>query len=107
MHALHMIEFEFLALFLAINISYGRDENNKLSAALFRQYYPIYSVGREIPLPFSFINDSKHWRQRAEEALALANQMDDLQAKAVMIRISYDYESLAKRAEERELRHSM
>ncbi|HKF10669.1 MAG TPA: hypothetical protein VKB89_18395 [Xanthobacteraceae bacterium] len=39
-----MIEFEFLALFLAINISYGRDENNKLSAALFRQYYPIYSV---------------------------------------------------------------
>jgi hypothetical protein len=64
---------------------------------------PTTPVGREIPLPFSFINDPKHWRQRAEEALALAN---DLQAKAVMIRISYDYESLAKRAEERELRHS-
>jgi len=27
-------------------------------------------------------------------------------AKAMLIRISYDYESLAKRAEERELRHS-
>jgi hypothetical protein len=33
-------------------------------------------------LPFSFINDPKHWRQRAEEALALADQMDDLQAKS-------------------------
>jgi hypothetical protein len=68
---------------------------------------PTTPVGREIPLPFSFINDPKHWRQRAEEALALADRMNDLQAKAVMIRISYDYESLAKRAEERELRHSM
>jgi hypothetical protein len=35
-------------------------------------------------LPFSFINDPKHWRQRAEEALALADQMNDLQAKAVI-----------------------
>jgi len=58
-------------------------------------------------LPLSFINDPKHWRQRAEEALTIADQMNDLQAKAVMIRISYDYETLAKRAEERELRHSM
>jgi hypothetical protein len=58
-------------------------------------------------LPLSFINDPKHWRERAEDALATANQMDDLQAKAMMIRISYDYESLAKRAEERELRHSI
>ena len=64
-------------------------------------------VGREIPLSFSFINDPKHWRQRAEEALTVADQMNDLQAKAMMIRISYDYERLAKRAEERELRHSM
>jgi hypothetical protein len=56
---------------------------------------------------FPLSTDPKHWRQRAEEALALADQMNDLQAKAVMIRISYDYEVLAKRAEERELRHSM
>jgi hypothetical protein len=77
MHALHMIEFEFLALFLAINISYGRDENNKLSAALFGNIIPSIPFGREIPLPFSFINDSKHWRQRAEEALALADQMNE------------------------------
>jgi hypothetical protein len=58
-------------------------------------------------LPLSFINDPKHWRQRAEEALAMADKMNDLQAKAVMIRISYDYELLAKRAEGRELRHPM
>jgi len=57
-------------------------------------------------LPLSFLNDPKHWRQRAEEALTIADQMNDLQAKAMLIRISYDYESLAKRAEERELRHS-
>jgi hypothetical protein len=63
--------------------------------------------GIEISLPLSFLNDPKHWRQRAEEALALADHMNDLQAKAMMIRISYDYESLAKRAEERELRHSI
>jgi hypothetical protein len=55
----------------------------------------VLPFGREISLPLSFINDPKHWRQRAEEALALADHMNDLQAKAVMIRISYDYEWLA------------
>jgi hypothetical protein len=49
-----------------------------------RNIIPTSPAGREIPLPFSFINDPKHWRQRAEEALALADQMNDLQAKAVI-----------------------
>src|SRR5262245_27256935 len=83
-----------------------------------RQYHPLGAGGgagkdlfgrqwlRRNSLPLSFLNDPKHWRQRAEEALTIADQMNDLQAKAMLIRISYDYESLAKRAEERELRHS-
>jgi hypothetical protein len=101
---------------MSIKISYGLHEKNTLSASRPRQYYPVVGRrgkndhsrihrGREISLPFPFINDPKHWRQRAKEALAVADHMDDLQAKAVMIRISYDYERLAKRAEERELRH--
>ena len=54
-------------------------------------------------MPTSFLNDPKHWRQLAEEALTIADKMTDLQAKAVMTQISYEYERLAKRAEEGEV----
>jgi hypothetical protein len=52
------------------------------------------------PSPLS-INDPEHWHQRAEEARTIANQIDDLQAKAAMLRIAEDYERLAKRAGQR------
>ena len=52
-------------------------------------------------MPTSFINDPAHWRQRAEEARTIAEQMSDLNSKDAMLRIATDYERLAERAEQR------
>jgi hypothetical protein len=52
-------------------------------------------------MPASFINYPAHWRQRAEEARTIAEQMSDLQSKDSMLRIAKDYERLAERAEQR------
>ena len=45
------------------------------------------------------LNEPQYWRNRAEEALALAVQMTDPHTKAVMFSIAQDYEKLAQRAE--------
>ena len=45
------------------------------------------------------INDPNHWRERAEEARAVADAMTDEKTKKMMLRIADDYETLAKRAE--------
>jgi len=47
------------------------------------------------------INDPKHWRDRAEQARTLADELTDPDAKRRMLRIAADYEELAKRAERR------
>jgi hypothetical protein len=47
------------------------------------------------------INDPKHWLDRAKEARALAEQMDDPEAKRAMLKNADDYERLAQRAQER------
>jgi hypothetical protein len=46
-----------------------------------------------------FINESDHWRARAEEARVLASQMNDSESKRAMLRIARDYERLAERTE--------
>ena len=47
------------------------------------------------------IHDPRHWRDRAEEARAMAAAMGDAAAAAQMLRVAEDYEKLARRAEER------
>ena len=41
------------------------------------------------------INDPKHWLDRAKEARALAEQMNDPEAKRTMLKNADDYERLA------------
>jgi hypothetical protein len=49
-------------------------------------------------LATSFVNDPEHWRNRAEEARTLADQMSDETSKQTMLRIAADYDRLAERA---------
>jgi hypothetical protein len=47
------------------------------------------------------INDPKHWRERAEGARTVADELIDSEARRMMLRIAEDYEELARRDEER------
>jgi hypothetical protein len=49
----------------------------------------------------SFIHEPAHWRKRAEQARTIADQMNDAEARSMMLKIAEDYEKLAKRAEAR------
>jgi hypothetical protein len=49
-------------------------------------------------MPASFINDPGHWRQRAEEARTIADQMNEPQSKEAMLRIAKDYERLCRKS---------
>jgi hypothetical protein len=49
----------------------------------------------------SFINDPEHWRSRAREARAIAEQMIDADSRSAMLRIADDYDRLAERAAQR------
>jgi hypothetical protein len=52
-------------------------------------------------MPEHPINDPEHWLKRAKEARALAEQIDDPEAKRTMLKNADEYERLAHRAEER------
>jgi phage-related baseplate assembly protein len=49
----------------------------------------------------SHLDDPEHWRDRAEQVRALADQVTGQKAKIEILRIAAEYALLAKRAEER------
>ena len=52
-------------------------------------------------MPASYINDPDHWRQRAAEVRALAADVNEEEARTVMLRRAADYDKLAARAAQR------
>jgi hypothetical protein len=52
-------------------------------------------------MPASYINDPKHWQDRACEMRALAEQMKEAETKEIMLRLAADYDKLAERATQR------
>jgi DNA-binding ferritin-like protein len=46
-------------------------------------------------------DDPEYWRKRAEEARTLADQMNEVRTKAMMLDIAKSYEKIAKWAEQR------
>jgi hypothetical protein len=51
------------------------------------------------------IDNPEHWRARAEESRTLAEQMNDAEARRIMLGIADSYEFLAERAVERSKRN--
>jgi hypothetical protein len=51
------------------------------------------------------LDDPKHWRDKADEARAKAEDMVDVEARQTMERVAEEYEELADRAE-RQLRET-
>jgi hypothetical protein len=49
----------------------------------------------------SHFNDPAYWRDRAEELRAIADNLKDATAKAMILGCAQDYDVLAERAEER------
>jgi len=58
----------------------------------------------EAVLTLQGINDSKHWRDRAAEMRVLSDEIKDLDAQRMMLKLANDYDKLADRAEDRAAR---
>lgn len=62
----------------------------------------VVTRGRvNFPMPGRLLNDAKHWRERAEEARAVAATLNDPEAEQMMLEIAESYEMLAQLAEQR------
>jgi hypothetical protein len=49
----------------------------------------------------SILDDPKHWRERAEEARTIADQLSDPESKRMILRIAEDYLRMAEHAARR------
>ena len=54
-------------------------------------------------MPRKLVDSPEFWRSRAEEVRAIADDLHDPDAKAIMTRIADDYERLAQHAERRRM----
>ena len=62
----------------------------------------LIRFGNSVDRPsMPLLNNVRHWLDRAEEARAVAGQMNDPEAKKVMLGIAEGYQRMAKLAEER------
>jgi hypothetical protein len=52
-------------------------------------------------MPLFFADDPRHWRHRAAEARAVADEIDDPQSKRDMEEVARTYDRMAERAEAR------
>ena len=52
-------------------------------------------------MPRRFVDDPKHWYDRAAAMRALADKVNDIEAKAIMLKLADEYDRLAERAETR------
>lgn len=52
-------------------------------------------------MPEKRINDPDYWRGRADELRAVADDFKDLHAREQLFRCADDYDTMARRAEER------
>jgi hypothetical protein len=55
-----------------------------------------------LAVPHAIATDPQHWRTRAAEARAMAEQITDAKAKQAMLDIAKNYEQIAKRVEQRQ-----
>jgi hypothetical protein len=65
-----------------------------------------FQLRRLSPVRHSILDDPEHWRQRAEEARSIADQLSDPESKRTILRIANDYERMAEHAEVRAKRQS-
>jgi hypothetical protein len=50
------------------------------------------------------IYDARHWRDRAAEMRVLSDEMKNLEAQTLMLKLANEYDKLADRADERAIR---